>query len=700
MESLPGIGRVAGRALRRRGYQTVGDLLWLLPRRYDDQRTVTPLAELEPGHRQVTTGRVRTTRTVPGRKRRLEVVLEPPSQDAPGKWGRLRLVWFKVPRGLADRFTAGQEVTVAGEVTEFRGSLSMAHPEVVPGPDRAAGLVARYPEVAEVPPKSLERAMSAAVARAAGSLPERVPAWVREAEGLPTLAEAVRALHEPSPDLSDAQVVALREGRTLHHRRLGFEELFLLELLLQRRRMRESRTRAKPLVPAAEEMQRARASLPFALTSAQRQALEAIVADLEAPVPMRRLLQGDVGSGKTAVAMLSMAHAVHAGAQVAFLAPTELLVEQHARVIGPWAERLGLRVGALSGSTEPEARRALLQAAARGEVDVIVGTHALLSQSVTFPRLRLAIVDEQHRFGVAQRLDLVRKGSDGSGDAVSPHLLVMTATPIPRSLALVLYGDLDVTVIDDMPPGRVPPVTRAYTEADRERALHQVDRALEAEGAAYVVVPSVDASAELDLPGVEPVYWEMVERYGGGRVAMVHGRMPAGDRQQAMRRFARGDVRVLVTTTVIEVGTDVPHANVVLVDRAERFGLTQLHQLRGRVGRAGQRSACLLVHRAATEEAEARMRILCETHDGFRIAEEDLRLRGPGELFGRRQSGLAGLRFVDLREDLSLLERARSVARDLLERDPALADPAHAPARRAVATLERSWGEVQLEEAG
>jgi ATP-dependent DNA helicase RecG len=401
-----------------------------------------------------------------------------------------------------------------------------------------------------------------------------------------------------------------------------------------------------------------------------------------------------VGSGKTAVALLAAAHATAAGAQAAFMAPTEVLAEQHFRSLQPLAQAMGLRVALTLGGERAAHRKGLRKGLAEGRIDLVVGTHALLSEGVRFARLRLVIVDEQHRFGVAQRLRLVDKASQ-----LAPHLLVMTATPIPRSLALALHGDLAASVLDEMPPGRVPAVTRAYPSGERAAALRQLERGLSSGGQAYVVCPAIEPSEESGLRSALEVFDELSRSLPVG-VALLHGQLTAEEKQLAMQRFASGQARVLVSTTIVEVGLDVSAANVILIEHAERYGLAQLHQLRGRVGRAGQRSACLLVHDAASEEARERIRILCESSDGFRIAEHDLRLRGPGELFGRRQSGLPGFRFGDLRRDLPLLALAHELARSVLSRDPRLDTPEHEGARAALERLAQTDRALVKEEAG
>jgi ATP-dependent DNA helicase RecG len=703
IETMPGIGPGTGRRLRERGLETTFDLVLLVPRRYDDERTLVPIPALEVGRRQVTVGVVSACRTMGGgRKRRAEVVLEPLPENASGRHGLLRLVWFNAPPGIDNRFPRGARFRVAGTVEEYRGQIQMAHPETsrLDADDAApGGVVARYPDVPGVAPRILARAIGEAVRRYAHEVPEAVPPHVREARSMMSLSDALRRLHAPPRDLSEEALAGMIAGTSPEHARLAFEEFFLLELALHERRAEEARIRAEALAPEVAPLARARASLPFGLTGAQARVVSEIAKDLAREVPMRRLLQGDVGSGKTAVAMLAAAHAAACQAQTAIMAPTELLAEQHFHAFSRMGRALGLRVELVVGGARAAHKKKVRAGLEAGTVDVAVGTHALLSEGVRFRKLRLVVVDEQHRFGVGQRLRLVQKG-EGEGAPVCPHLLVMTATPIPRSLALVLYGDLDASVLDEMPPGRVPPVTRAYPLERREEALRQLARALEKEGQAYVVCPMVEESEEVDLRAATTTYDEMRARFGDEAVALVHGRMATEERRSEMERFAKGEAKILVSTTVIEVGVDVPRANVIVVEHAERFGLAQLHQLRGRVGRGGQRSACLLVHDAHSEEARARIDVLCRSHDGFVIAEEDLRIRGPGELFGRRQSGLPGFRFGDLRRDLPLLAEARDAARALLADDPTLAKKENASARAALERLSRSPLSVVREEAG
>ena len=526
--------------------------------------------------------------------------------------------------------------------------------------------------------KMLRRAVRAAVDRAVDEIPDLIPAALRAELGVSTVAEALRAIHVPDPLTFDVECDTPGPAQ----RRLALEELVLWELALRLRRLSERGGMAQGFAtePAVST---ASAAFPFALTAAQKSAVTEVSRALESEVPMRRLLQGDVGCGKTAVAMVACAQVHAGGAQAVFLAPTELLADQHAETLKPTAEKLGLRLGVLTGALSKDQRRSMLDRLATGAVDLVVGTHALLSGEVRFANLGLVIVDEQHRFGVAQRLRLGNRGSTGR-----PHLLVMTATPIPRSLALVLYAGLELTIIDAKPPGRIPVTTKMLPRSKRDTVFRQVERALEAGGRAFVVCPAISASD--DLVGVDRTAAEMTAQLGAGRVGQIHGRLSGEERRELMRAFSEGEIQVLVGTTVLEVGVDVPAANLIVIEQAERFGIAQLHQLRGRVGRAGQRSACLLTFvDSLSEEAETRLQALCETDDGFVLAERDLELRGPGHLFGYRQSGASGLQFASLAQDQTLLERAGDLADRIIASDPDLSAQEHTSARAAVERWER-----------
>ena len=693
VESLTGVGPALGLCLRARGLSCVADLIWFLPLGYRDERVVTPIDQLAQGQHAVTSGVIMQARSG-FRGRMAEVVLASEAGQ-----GSLRLSWFRAPSGMMARYRQGVRLRVSGMVETFRGQLTISHPRVhMLRPNEVAkgdGVVPRYSEVPGMAPKALRKAILAALKLGVREVPEAVPRHVLGEHELPSLGEALTFFHSPPQDISDAELLALNSQETPAHRRMAFEEFFLLELSLHLRKREEQGVVAESLNPPQAPLQRARDALGFELTNAQQRVVAEIAADLCATRPMRRLLQGDVGAGKTAVAMLCAAHVVAAGAQVAFMAPTEVLAAQHFRSLTPVMDALALRAELLLGGVRASHRRKVLSGLAEGTIDVVIGTHALLSEGVDFARLRLVIVDEQHRFGVSQRLRLVDKGA-----GVAPHLLVMTATPIPRSLTLALHGDLACSVLDEKPAGRVAPVTRAYAMAEREKALHQLRRALDSGGQAFVVCPAIEEAEDQPLRTVEEAYRDLSKRYADVGVELLHGKLSPAERTRAMDRFIAGEAKILVATTVIEVGVDIAAANVMLIEHAERFGLAQLHQLRGRVGRAGQRSACLLVHEARSEEARQRIAVLCESDDGFRIAEEDLRLRGPGELFGRKQSGLPGFRFGDLRRDGSLLAHARDAAAAIVELDPELRLPEHAAARASLDAAFALGGGLVKEEAG
>jgi ATP-dependent DNA helicase RecG len=688
VETLPGIGPTTGAHLRKRGYESVGDLLWLLPRGYDDQRRPTPIHALQDGDYVVVEGVVRRARSFPrgghmGFEARLEAAdggPDTPESSGEAGYRELKLIWFRAIPGLGRRFVEGETVRVAGRVHDYRGTATMAHPESLAA-DTPGSIEPRYPEIPGVRRKTLRRAVRAAVDRAVAGVPDLIPSALRDEVGASTVGEALASIHIPDPATFDGD--ADIELTTPAHRRLALEELVLWELALRLRRASERggvarRFEIEPAVTTACE------AFPFELTEAQQGAVAEVSASLTKEAPMRRLLQGDVGCGKTAVAMVACAQVVAGGGQAVFLAPTELLADQHAETLRPTAEKLGLRLGVFTGALSRDQRRSMLDRMATGAVDLVVGTHALLSGELRFADLGLVIVDEQHRFGVAQRLRLGTRGSTRQ-----PHLLVMTATPIPRSLALVLYAGLELTTIDAKPPGRIASTTKMVARAQRATVFRQIERALEADGRAFVVCPAISSSD--DLIGVDRTFEEMQSHFGDGRVGQIHGRLSGDERRSLMSGFREGELQVLVGTTVLEVGVDIPAANIMVVEQAERFGLAQLHQLRGRVGRAGQRSACLLTFtEPLSADAEARLQVLCDSDDGFRLAERDLELRGPGHLFGYRQSGASGLQFANLARDRGLLQQAGDLADRIIGADSQLSAPEHAAALAAVARWERN----------
>ncbi len=689
--ALEGIGPALQQRLAARGLHTVEDLLYLLPLDYEDRRRVTPLNQAGGRAGRITVrGTVarRRFRRTRGRGRMLELWLADGVDAAPA----LHAIWFRCNPGLAAALPKGVSVLLTGQVRESGDLPQMAHPDFVQDPDGdgSAGICPRYPEVEGVAPARLRRAIGQACREFLPALPDGVPARVAHELGLPTQAAALAALHLQGAEPADEELAQLARGDHLAHRRLALDEHFSLQLAVARRERRWGDRAAPPCRPGSGHDAALRRCLPFSLTAAQERTLGEIRGDMQQPRPMHRLLQGDVGSGKTAVAFGAAWAALAVGKQAAIMAPTEILARQHYQVLDPWCRRLDRRAALLTASTTGAAREALLAAAAGGSVDLLVGTHALLSEQVSLPQLALAVVDEQHRFGVDQRARLRQQGPGGE----LPHLLVMTATPIPRSLALTVYGDLDLSLLDEKPPGRRPAQTRVFRGAERNEAYGLVERQLAAGQQVFVVCPLVEASDALAVADATGTAAALRERLGAAGVGLVHGRLAARERDDTMTAFRRGELRLLVATTVIEVVIDVPQAGVMVVEHADRFGLAQLHQLRGRVGRGEELARCLLLTDAEPDSAaHRRLEVLASTPDGFEVAEADLRLRGAGEAFGTRQWGEPRLRFACLAHDLEVLLQARQAAREVVGRDAGLVLAEHQQAREV---MERRWPDVPL----
>jgi ATP-dependent DNA helicase RecG len=667
LAGTPGIGPVRARALATAGLKTVLDLLLELPLRREDRARFACIADLVPGGPPLTlSGKVVEARLVRTRRHGFsiyEAILEDES-------GQVGLVFYSQP-WLARWLTVGLRVFVHGRaVMKRRLTLESPHVEAAPDDEADAALsvgrvVPIYRSLPGLPPRVHRRLVARALAEAAPGIPDRLPAEVVRLLDLPPLVESLREAHFPGSAGGPPSPDAWTERTSRHLRRLALEEFLEFQVALVRRR-RERETRPAPRIEADAALRRKLAAiLPFPLTAAQKQAIREIGADLRSGHPMARLLQGDVGSGKTIVAVLTSVLAAGRGFQSALMAPTTILAEQHAETVFRLLSGTGVAPALLTARVTGPPRAALLAALAEGEIGLLVGTHALLEKPVAFRRLGLVVVDEQHRFGVAQRATLpARVAADG----LHPHVLVLSATPIPRSLALALHGDLDVSTLAEKPPGRTPIVTRVLDEAGREEAYRALAQELESGGRAYVVVPLVDDSETIDARAVASWTDEVARRLPGRRVGAVHGKMRAEAREKAMRQFAAGDLDVLVATTVVEVGIDVPEASFLLVENAERFGLAQLHQLRGRIGRGARPSTCiLLAGEGASVAALARLAVLARTEDGFEIAEEDLKLRGPGEALGTKQSGLPEFRIADPLADRDLLARARELALRLAE---------------------------------
>jgi ATP-dependent DNA helicase RecG len=692
---LHGVGPVVARRLAARGLLTVEDLLYFLPREYQDRRDVRELTELVEGERATTRGVVlRATQRRARGRRMVELALG----TAVGGKVLLRCVWFKAFPGLVERFARGRWVLASGTVRRYKDELQIVHPDVVVEPDEdgepdaplGQGIRRRYLEVEGVAPRIVERLCTQACQRFADTVPDGVPERVARAEGLRSQGGALRFVHLEGVDPDAAELARLRGGEHEAQARLVFDELFSLQLAVARRRGGWSRRQAFRCALSDGDAARLRGCFPFALTAAQHRVTGEILADMGRPTPMHRLLQGDVGSGKTAVAFTAAWAAMSSGLQAAIMAPTEILARQHFGLMETWCRALDRRAALLTAATPRAARESLLALADAGEIHLLVGTHALLARRVSLPNLGLAVVDEQHRFGVVQRVRL----RDRDQEQPLPHLLVMTATPIPRTLALSVYGDLDLSLLDEKPPGRRPPQTRLFVGKQRSRAYALVEQQLERGQQVFVVCPLVEESDKVQAADAVSTAAQLQRRLASHRVGIVHGRMAPRERGQVMEAFRRRELDLLVATTVIEVGIDVPDANVIVIEHADRFGLAQLHQLRGRVGRGEADSFCLLLSEARSDTpAGERLAAMCRSHDGFELAEVDLRLRGPGELFGTRQSGLPRLRFADLRRHLELLARAQRAAAAVIAEDAELTLPEHDAAREVML---RRWEEVPL----
>ena len=667
VSTLAGVGPRVAEKLAARGLETLQDLWLQLPRGYEDRTALTPVRQLQPGVPAQVEGRVEAVERGFRYRPMLRVALGDDSRAT------VVLRFFHFRAAQAAQFQPGVRVRAYGTPRPGQRGLEIVHPSyTLLGEDADDGLDDRldpvYPAVEGVGPATMKRLIAQALDRLPGDeVLELLPANLLRAQGLPGLREALLTVHRPP---RDADVAALQAGTHPAQRRLAFEELLAHHLSMRGQRLARRAHAASPLSDRTLA-ERLRATLPFALTGAQERVLSEVREDLARPLPMLRLVQGDVGSGKTVVAAMAALQAVAEGRQAALMAPTELLAEQHLSSLRGWLEPLGVEVVWLAGKVTGKARSAALAAVANGRAQVVVGTHALMQQGVAFDDLALAIVDEQHRFGVHQRLALRDKGGEGGR---VPHQLVMTATPIPRTLAMAAYADLDVSAIDELPPGRTPVQTVVLAEGRRPELIERI-RAACAEGRqAYWVCTIIDESDEVVAQAAQATYEGLSTALPGLRVGLVHGRMKAAEKQAAMRDFKDGATDLLVATTVIEVGVDVPNASLMVIENAERLGLAQLHQLRGRVGRGSAASSCVLLYQPPLSRmARERLETMRETGDGFVIAEKDLELRGPGELLGTRQTGLAAFRVADLGRDAGMLPLVHEFGEGLMRDDPALA---------------------------
>ncbi len=674
IQYLKGVGPVRARRLERLGVSTVEDLLYFFPRDYQDRRRISPIGTLKEGEFVCVRGEVLAggTRKTRGGKKLFQLV----AADASG---RITCTWFNQAY-LENVFRPGQEAIFVGRVGLY-GSLQLVNPEYeILDPEsgemnRAGRIIPVYPLTEGLNQKTVRDLVERSLEQFLPQLPDPLPERFRKPWRVAALDEAIRNIHYPAD----------REALDRSRQRLILDEFFTLQLALGLKRQKRDRE-VKGLPHSASTPLRDRyiASLPFRLTGAQRRAIAEIESDMTGERTMNRLLQGDVGSGKTVVAVCGILTTVDSGYQGAIMAPTEILAAQHYENIRRELEPLGVETVLLTSGIKGKRRREILERIAAGEIGVVAGTHALIQEKVDFHRLGMVVIDEQHKFGVRQRADLRKKG-------VGPHVLVMTATPIPRTLTLTVYGDLDVSLLDEMPPGREKVKTYWIGPEKLEGAYRFIRKEVDDGRQAFIIYPMIEESEQLELKAAAEMFERLRrEVFPGIPVALIHGRLPSEEKREVMERFRKKETMILVSTVVVEIGIDIPDATVMLIENAERFGLAQLHQLRGRVGRSRHPAYCILQGNPRTEDAARRLRAIRDIDDGFQIAREDLEIRGPGEFFGTQQTGLPELRIGSIVADLELMEFARTRAFRLLEEDPALAAPDLEPLRRR---LRRRYGE-------
>jgi len=664
VQYMKGVGPARARLLHRLGIKTLYDLFYYIPWRYEDRRAIKRLSELRYGQLETTIGEVVSKGVITTPRKRLKI-FELAISDGSAV---LHCKWFNQPY-LEKYFKRGQRVILSGVVKPRSYStpgFEMENPvfELVDGDSpfiHTSRIVPVYKVTEGISPKQLRTLIYNIVNTHNGLISDYVPHEILERNNLMPLKDSIMEVHFPE---ESADIDALNRGMSPAHRRLAFDEFFLLELGLAIMKRKESVEQGIGFRKGDELVNRFIKGLPFELTSAQERVIGQIMKDMESSLPMNRLVHGDVGCGKTVVAIVSMLKAVDSGYQSCLMAPTEILAEQHYINIHKMVEGLGLNVVMLTSGIKEKP----FEEIQRGDAHIVIGTHAMIQERVRFKRLGLAIIDEQHKFGVVQRASLRRKG-------INPDILIMTATPIPRTLALTPYGDLDISIIDELPPGRKPVKTKVFFPFMKEKVYSLIDRELSKGRQAYIVYPLIEGSERLDLKTAIDGAEAFKRVFPHRRVGLVHGRMSASERESIMLRFKSGDIDILVATTVIEVGVDVPNASLMLIVHAERFGLAQLHQLRGRIGRGDHESYCILLsYPPFSDEAHQRLKAMESTCDGFRIAEEDLIIRGPGEFFGTKQSGIPDLKVANIIRDVDLLEASRREAFALADSDPQLKD--------------------------
>ncbi len=692
VQFIKGVGPYLASLLEKLHIKTLEDLLYHLPERYLDRQNIEKISNLKPETQAVIEGELLTCAEVQlGRSRRR--IFQAVFSDGSGL---LHAKWFNYYSNISKQFKAGRRAVLSGNVEVYRHEKQMIHPEIEwqgegeKEEDSVAhqGIVPVYPLTEGLSQKTLRKILCEALRKVEIDLFETLPENILNRHNLPDYRTSLKSLHVPL----EVDIEQLNEKRSFFHQRIIFDEFFFLELGLALKKRGEKKEERSRVEISKQDYDQFLKSLPFKPTQAQLRSIQQIEEDFQKNSPMHRLLQGDVGSGKTLVAAAS-ASMLMRHQQVAMMAPTEILAEQHYKNLKKFLSPLGFEIALLVGDMKAPHRKEILAKLSEGKIQMVVGTHAIIQEDVKFKNLALAIVDEQHRFGVMQRAEIKKKGEN-------PHLLIMTATPIPRTLSLTVYGDLDVSVLDELPAGRQPIDTRLYSEKETDKIYKFIRKNLEMGRQAYFVYPLVEESEALDLKDASQMYEKLKnEIFPDYQVGLLHGKMKGEEKESTLSKFASNEIQILVATTVIEVGIDVPNANIMIVEHAERFGLSQLHQIRGRVGRGSEKSYCFLIASwPRSEVAKERLKIMCETNDGFKIAEADLNIRGPGDFLGTRQSGLPDFRIANLIRDAHLLEKARKEAFEYIDKDPLLEKP---ESQKLKLILQHRWkGRLNLAQVG
>ncbi len=687
LQYVKGVGPALAALFGRNGYRTVGDFMKNYPRAFEDQRAARLIATLQDGDIVSLKAYVVSVSSynMGNSSRKVYDIM------VRDKSGQIRCKFFRVPyKGYFERFKAGSEIRVVGKVTNYRGRLEFHHPDmrdIEPEAEIKDALIPIYIEHEGMSSAKIQKFIQNCFLQLKEWAPEKFPDSILQKNNLVTNEQAMHEIHHPNME----EASLYNEYKSSAHRRIIFEEFFWLELYLASKKANLKKEKGIVIKNESRFSSQLVKSLPFELTGAQTTAYAEIKQDLESGRPMNRLVQGDVGSGKTLVSFLAALSSFESGYQSCLMAPTEILAEQHYRNAEKQLSPLGMKVGLLTGKTKTKERKELMEKLIAGEIHFLIGTHALIEDWVQFKNLALVIIDEQHRFGVAQRSILKSKG-------YSPHFLIMTATPIPRTLAMTVYGDLDVSIINEMPKGRSPIQTRVIQESKRNPAMQFMAEQISKGRQAYVVYPLVEESEKIDLKNATEEFEKLKVQFPHIRFGLLHGKMKPVEKDEIMQLFRKHEIDVLVSTTVIEVGVDVPNSNIMIIEHAERFGLSQLHQLRGRVGRGEHRSFCVMIMGyAVNADTKARIEFMEKTNDGFKVAEYDLEIRGPGEFMGSKQSGLAGFKMANLVRDFELLKLARDTAFEILKQDPELKRKEHALIREE---LLKSYGPQALAGVG